>query len=82
MAYTQADLDMTERHIAQGEQHISDQEIMITKLRIGHIDTEGAERMLVIFNQMLQIHRRHRDMIAAALEDDHQSHGEDVCAVK
>ncbi|MBB4570937.1 hypothetical protein [Rhizobium leucaenae] len=71
MAYTQTDLDMAERHIAEGEQHISDQEMIITKLRIRHLDTEVAEEVLAAFNEMLQVHRHHRDVIAAGLEGDH-----------
>lgn len=71
MAYTQDDLDMVLRHIAEGEQHISNQEVIITKLRIRQLDTKAAEEALAVFNEMLRIHRHNCDVIAAGLEDDH-----------
>lgn len=68
--YTQADLEMADRHIAEGECHIVQQEALITRLRMHALSTEEAEKLLALFNSTQTGHRAHRVAIAAALEAD------------
>jgi hypothetical protein len=68
-SYTQADLQAAERHIAQGEQHIVQQEELLTSLRLKGLPTARAEELLSLFNKTQVEHRSHRDAIAAALEE-------------
>ena len=67
MAYTQADLDMANRHIAEAERHILRQEEIITGLRTQGADSVLAEELLAEFQAALRMHRDDRDMIAAQL---------------
>jgi len=67
MTYTPADLDLAEHHVAQGEQHVIDQEKMITELRLRGQSTDIAEDLLRQFSELLDQHRKHRDQIKAAL---------------
>jgi len=48
--YTRADLEMADRHIEEGERHIVNQEILITKLRLQDLPVEEAEALLAILN--------------------------------
>ena len=66
--YTHADLEMADRHIALGEQHIAGQEVLLTRLRMQASPTEEAEDLLSIFNATQVEHRTHRAAIVAALE--------------
>lgn len=65
--YTQADLAMAERHIAQGELHIVRQEELLTGLQARRHSTAAAEALLAMFNATLVEHRSHRDAIAVAI---------------
>lgn len=67
MPYTSADLDMVERHIAQGERHVALQEELITRLSSLGLPTEAAEDLLEEFRATLRQHRSHQALIAAAL---------------
>lgn len=67
MAYTKADLDMANRHIAEAERHILRQEELLTGLRARHADTTLAEELLAEFQITLRNYRDDRDMIAAQL---------------
>ena len=67
MAYTQADLDMANRHIAEAERHIVRQEEIITGLRTQGADSVLAEELLAEFQATLRTHRDDRDMIATQL---------------
>ena len=67
MAFTQADLDMAELHIAQGERHVARQEEILTELRLAGGDTTLAESLLGEFHASLRMHREDRDRIAAEL---------------
>jgi hypothetical protein len=67
-SYTQADLDMAERHIAQGEQHIVEQEERLTALRTKGLPTAEAEKLLSLLNETQVEHRNHRDAIATAIQ--------------
>ncbi|WP_374297021.1 hypothetical protein [Sphingomonas sp.] len=67
--YTRADLDMVDRHIAQGERHIVQQEQRVTSLRLKQLPTAAAEAQLVALNATLVQHRAHRSAIAEALDE-------------
>jgi len=66
--YTRADLDMADRHIEEGERHIVNQEILITKLRFQDLPVEEAEALLAILNSTQVEHHAHRHAIAEALK--------------
>ena len=66
--YTTADLAMADRHLAEGEQHIARQELLVTSLRLKGHPTEEAEALLRLFNQAQVEHRLHRQAIAAAID--------------
>ena len=68
-SYTRADLDMADRHIAEGEVHILRQEALITRLRDKGAPTEAAENLLRVLNEMQAQHWEHRDAIEKALTD-------------
>jgi len=59
---------MAERHVAQGERHIIDQERILTDLRLRSQPTDTAEELLRQFNDLLGQHRAHRDQIKAQLD--------------
>jgi hypothetical protein len=63
MAYSAADLQMVDAHIAQGERHILQQEELITRLRGHGLPTAQAEELLAEFRATLLQHRRHRDLM-------------------
>lgn len=65
--YTQADVEMADRHIAEGEQHILRQEELITRLRMQSLQTGEAEKLLAVFNSTMAEHRAHRAAIKEAL---------------
>lgn len=67
--YTSKDLDMADRHIAEGEQHITRQEILLTSLSVQGHSTADAEVLLKLLNESQTEHRTHRDAIAAAIEE-------------
>ncbi|AVA23796.1 hypothetical protein NXC24_PA00150 (plasmid) [Rhizobium sp. NXC24] len=67
MIFTEADLDVVNRHIAESEEQVSRQERKVTLLRMQHLDTELAESVLRVFYETLLIHNANRDMIAAHL---------------
>lgn len=67
MTYSQADLDMAERHVAQARRHVLEQEERITRLRSVGCPTEQAEDLLQQFHATLIQHAKHRDAIEAAL---------------
>jgi hypothetical protein len=66
-SYRQSDLDMAERHIAEGEEHIVLQEELLTGLRTKGLPTAEAEKLLALLNDTQVEHRKHREAIAAAL---------------
>ena len=68
--YTQADVDMADRHIAEGEQHIVRQEELLSRLRMQSLPTSEAEKLLAIFNATMVEHRTHRVAIIEALKAD------------
>lgn len=66
--YTAADLAMADRHIAEGEAHIVEQEQRLTDLEMQGLPTKEAERLLTLLNETQVEHRNHREAIATALE--------------
>ena len=69
--YTQSDLRMADRHIAEGERHIVQQERILTSLRLKGYPTANAETLLTMLNDTQAEHRKHRDAIASALGAAH-----------
>jgi hypothetical protein len=63
---SESELEMAERHVAQGERHIAFQEALIVHLRELGSSTVLAEELLSEFRTSLTSHRAHRDRIAAA----------------
>ena len=76
--YTRADLEMADRHIAQGERHIVQQEQLVTSLRLKQLPTAAAEAQLVTLNATLVQHRAHRAAIAEALNATGRRSGPDA----
>ena len=68
--YTRADLDMADRHIAEGEGHIGRQEALLTEMRARGYPVDSAETLLALFNSTQVSHITHRAAIARALEDE------------
>jgi hypothetical protein len=68
MSYTQADLDMANRHVAEGERHVAEQEARITLLRMHGHPTTDAEELLATFLNTLAAHRSLRSEIEASLK--------------
>ncbi|MGY5811715.1 hypothetical protein ACXHXG_28930 [Rhizobium sp. LEGMi198b] len=68
MIFTQADLEMVDRHIAECEQQVLEQEQKLTLLRMKGLDTELAEDIPAAFYETLLIHHANRDVIASHLE--------------
>lgn len=66
--YTPEDLRMADRHVALGEQHVVQQEELVSRLRLDGLPTGDAEQILATFQSLLEDHRRHRDLIADGLE--------------
>lgn len=66
--YTQSDVDMADRHIAEGERHIAQQEVLLTRLCGLALPTEEAEELLETLNATMIEHRAHRAAIIKALE--------------
>lgn len=66
-SYTAGDLEMANRHVAEGEQRVRHQEEILARIRSGSFPTDQAERLLRSFKETLEAQREHRDAIAAAL---------------
>lgn len=67
--YTRADLALADRHIAEGGQRIARQEILLASLYLNGSPTTEAEKLLRLLNEAQVGHSKHRDAIAAALEE-------------
>lgn len=63
MAYSAADLEMVDRHIAQGERHVAQQEELVARLRSHGLPIDEAERLLEDFRAFLKQHRAHRELM-------------------
>ncbi|HWK66475.1 MAG TPA: hypothetical protein VNS34_16200 [Rhizobiaceae bacterium] len=67
MTYAQADLEMAERHVAQGRRLVLEQEERIERLRAGGHPIVEAEDFLSLLRSALDQHQHHRDAIYEAL---------------
>jgi negative regulator of genetic competence, sporulation and motility len=67
MAYSSADLEMVDRHIAQGERHVTQQEELVARLRSHGLPTDEAENLLEEFRALLLQHREHRRVMLGDL---------------
>jgi hypothetical protein len=70
MAFTAADLQMVDDHIAQGERHITRQEEIVAWLQSRGHPTEMAEDLLTEFEATLAQHREHRELMLLEKKDD------------
>ena len=68
--HTPEDLRMAKHHVSLGEQHIVQQEELITRLRLEGLPTGDAEQLLATFQSALKEHKKHRDIIAAELSGE------------
>lgn len=68
MAFTVADLQMVDEHIAQGERHVSRQLELIAWLKSRGHPTAQAEQLLNEFESTLAQHRAHRDLMVQSNE--------------
>ncbi|OWW02393.1 hypothetical protein ATY81_22420 [Rhizobium sp. R72] len=66
--YTEADLMLADRHVAQAEKHVFMQEVIIGRLLRSGLPTDIAEALLVTFNEALSTHRARKNSIAAQLD--------------
>ena len=63
MAFSAADLQMVDDHIAQGERHVTRQEEIVAWLRSRGHPTDMAEQLLCDFRSTLLQHRAHREVM-------------------
>jgi hypothetical protein len=68
MPANESELEMTRRHVADGERHIALQREIIVRLQGLGGDTGIAEQLLEEFEATLRDHRAHRDRLEAALD--------------
>jgi hypothetical protein len=70
MVAGETDLEMTRRHVAQGERHVADQRKVVDHLRKIGGDTDMASQLLEEFEATLEDHRDHRNRLEAEARDD------------
>jgi hypothetical protein len=59
---------MAQRHVAEAERHICQQEMTITRLMLAGLPIANAATCLTLFNRTLELHRAHCNCIAHDLE--------------
>jgi hypothetical protein len=64
----ETELQMVQRHVAQGERHLVQQEGLFTRLRLGGLPTDVAQELLTSFRTTLASHREHLNRIIPAAE--------------
>jgi hypothetical protein len=69
MAYTAADIQMVDDHIAQGERHVTRQEEIVAWLRSRGHPTSQAEELLAEFQLSLEQHRAHREVMIHSIDN-------------
>lgn len=67
MVFSQATLDMADRHVAEAERHVAVQEGVISRLHQCGASTQMAEELLKVFQDLLDQHRRLRDLAASRM---------------
>jgi|ERR1700722_1034376 hypothetical protein len=58
-------LQMARRHVRDGEAHVARQREILAKLQADHLPTEMAQKLLVGFEETLQLHKSHLAQIEA-----------------
>lgn len=59
MAAIETKLEMAERHVRDGERHVTSQREVLARLRKHGHSTELAERLLRNLEELLAMHRKH-----------------------
>lgn len=70
MAFSAADIEMVDHHIAQGERHVARQTELVEWLKSRGHPTALAEQLLEDFRSTLDQHREHRTMMMLDVEPD------------
>jgi hypothetical protein len=65
MPAEETELEMSERHVREGEAHVQRQSEIIAELSKGGHPTQDSEALLNIFEQLLASHRKHLDIVRA-----------------
>lgn len=60
-------LEMTRRHVAEGERHVVRQRELVARMRSRGFDVTDAELFLASFEQTQEEHIAHRDRLEAML---------------
>ena len=70
MAFTSADIQMVDDHIAQGARHVTRQREIVAWLTARGHPTDVAEQLLVEFQSTLLQHLAHRELMLHETEPD------------
>ena len=70
MAFTPAQLEMVDHHIAQGERHVARQLELVEWLKSRGHPTDLAEQLLADFQSTLNQRRAHRELMLMEIEGD------------
>lgn len=65
-----AHLEQVERHVVEGQRHISSQLALIGRLQRGGRDTSGALALLAIFERTQALHLADRERLRVELRQD------------
>ena len=63
MVAAETEMEMVQRHVGQGNRHVSRQIEIIAGLRLRNHPTELAENMLLDFQATLRAHQDHLDRL-------------------
>ena len=55
----ESELQMAERHVAEGERHVVEQEELVSRLELDGLPTSDAQELLSTFHATLAVHREH-----------------------
>ncbi|HEY7245359.1 MAG TPA: hypothetical protein VH678_15930 [Xanthobacteraceae bacterium] len=62
-------LAQAERHVVQGEQHVTRQRDLVARLQMDGHDTDEALKLLSQFEELLAVHIADRDRLKAELAE-------------
>ena len=65
MTTEETELEMVQRHVRQGERHVSRQIEIIADIKFRKQPTSSAENMLFSFDRSLRVHKSHLDQLAS-----------------
>ena len=65
MTTEETELEMVQRHVRQGERHVSRQIEIIADIKFCKQPTSSAENMLFSFDRSLRVHKSHLDQLAS-----------------